>query len=153
MPQRVAWHQTFRSFAEANSSFITSKILCVNPQRYRLFSRCIRLFLAFFISALVHIPGNVALGVNIFATGAPRFFLMQAVGIVIEDAFFYMYRHLKLHTPRKMSSGGLVFLGYLWTLAWLTWTGPSFFWVTARNLVPRGDETIPWSVLQWFGLG
>jgi hypothetical protein len=149
---RIAWHQTFRTFVQAGSAFITSKVFRIDPQRYTLLSRCIRLLIAFYISALVHMPGNIALGTSFFGSGCQGFFLMQAVGIIVEDAANHTYRQFRPRIPpNKIPAGGTKMLGYFWVLAWITWTGPPFFWVTARNLIPGRDETVPWSFLQWLG--
>jgi hypothetical protein len=153
----LAWHQTFRSCVESSSSFISTDVLRISPSRHRLLSRTIRLFLAFYISALVHIPGNVALGQSPFNTSAPTFFVMQALGITIESFVYYWWSYMTKTRGLKLGESSLgkrakVF-GYLWTAAWLTWTGPSWMWTTARGLVPGRDVVVPWSLFKQLPLG
>lgn len=128
-------------------------MLCI-PRDYKLVSRCVRLHLAFFITALVHIPGVVILGESPFSVGVPKFFLMQAVGIVIESTVLYMWMTITRAKPESVISGRMTkLLGYIWVLAWTTWTGPSFTWLVARALIPGKDDVVPWSFLKWLGYG
>ncbi|KFY47321.1 hypothetical protein V494_00041 [Pseudogymnoascus sp. VKM F-4513 (FW-928)] len=150
----ITWHQLLRSSLEASTSFITTRVLCI-PHSWKLLSRCVRLCLAFYITALVHLPGVVIHGESPFALDLPKFFLMQAVGIMIESTVIYA---CAAATGRTATDNGTArrttkVLGYIWVLAWTAWTGPGFLWVVARSLVPDKDDVVPWSVVKWLGYG
>lgn len=149
----LSWHQILRSSLEASAAFIVTQVLCIPPQ-YKILSRCVRLHLAFFITALVHLPGPVLLGHSPFVPGVPKFFLMQAVGIMIESTAFYVWSAIRGPAADKVPAGRMAkLLGYVWVLGWTTWTGPSFTWLTARRLTPGKDDVVPWSLIKLLRYG
>ncbi|RDW65127.1 hypothetical protein BP6252_10778 [Coleophoma cylindrospora] len=147
------WHQLLRSSLEACTSFLITCVFGISSHHKTLI-RYLRVFLAFYITALIHIPGVVVLGGSPFASGCPTFFIMQAVGILIESMVIYLWSAIS-RTPidnmptRRMTK----VLGYVWVLAWTSWTGPSFTWVIARALVQGRDDVVPWSFIKWLGNG
>ncbi|KAI5855836.1 membrane bound O-acyl transferase family-domain-containing protein [Tricharina praecox] len=75
--------------------------------------------------------------------GALRFFLMQAAGVGVETGVVAVWRRV---------GGGNVqwgkWVGYAWTLAWLTYTCP----MQAEEMVTIGlfkTDPVPWSVTRW----
>ncbi|OBT67453.1 hypothetical protein VE03_03045 [Pseudogymnoascus sp. 23342-1-I1] len=149
----ITWHQLLRSSLEAFTSFLATHVLCI-PASWKIVSRYVRLFLAFYVTALVHLPGVVILGQSPFVLDVPKFFLMQAVGIMIESTVFHVWAargrtaadNVTIQRTSKL-------LGYTWVLAWTAWTGPSFTWVVARGLVRGKDDVVPWSFIKWLGYG
>lgn len=96
--------------------------------------------LTFLVSGLVHHFGAFGGGTPWNDSGVAQFFLIQAVGIMIEDAVQAVYRHVtgRARTPEK-PMGWKAFVGYLWLLFWLGWTTPITVYPTARG-TPRGRD-------------
>jgi hypothetical protein len=119
-----------------------------------MLSRYIRLHVAFFITALIHVPGVVILGESPFAIGLFKFFLMQAVGILIESMIFNIWiTATKTRIDHVPVPAGIIayLLGYIWVLAWISWTGPEYTWMVARAVVEGRDNVVPWSFIRWLG--
>jgi uncharacterized membrane protein YhhN len=101
-----------------------------------------KLFLSFFLSALIHYTGGI------FAArqelGEFKFFLLQAVAITIEDGFIWLWERMGW----KSGFWGRV-LGYVWFVSFMTWTARG--WVDGRV---RGGEwngrQIPFSIVEKF---
>jgi hypothetical protein len=77
-------------------------------------------------------------------SGAPRFFVMQAFGIMVEDAVQKIY-HRCGGKPNHLSR----FVGYVWLSMWLIWTTPSWAWAAARALLARGGKKLPFGPLTY----
>ncbi|KDQ23045.1 hypothetical protein PLEOSDRAFT_1012126, partial [Pleurotus ostreatus PC15] len=88
---RRFWGQThqqmLRRATTSHGSFVSDKLLRL-PRHGRL-SRCIQLYVAFFISGAVHHWGDYMImplnGSDLRASGSMQFFLLQAVAIHCED--------------------------------------------------------------------
>lgn len=81
-------------------------------------------------------------------SGALRFFVMQALGIIIEDAVQGIYRTVK-RQPRfpGRPKGWKRALGILWLFFWLFWTTPGWNYPIARR--SSGQGILPFSLLGW----
>ena len=66
---------------------------------------------------------------------------MRVVGIMVEDGFVKCYKGL-----------GNRFVGYIWVLAFLSWSVPAYLYPILARSGP-GHETIPFSVVGrvWYG--
>jgi hypothetical protein len=138
---------------EASAAFLNTHVFHINPHQ-KILWRFVRLFIAFYFTALVHLPGVVILGGSPFDTGVQKFFLMQAVGIVIESIVFSLWTVRAQNTTNGLRAGRMTkLLGYMWVLAWTTWTGPSFTWIISRMVVQGRDDVVPLSFLKWLGYG
>ncbi|OBT76848.1 hypothetical protein VF21_04730 [Pseudogymnoascus sp. 05NY08] len=147
----ISWHQIFRSSLEAFTSFFATQVLCI-PPHWKILSRYVRLFLAFYVTALLHLPGVVILGESPFALDVPKFFLMQVVGVMIESTVLHAWAATRsTATDNATARRATKLLGYMWVLAWTAWTGPGFLWVVARGLVPGKDDVVPWIFVKWLG--
>lgn len=89
---------------------------------------------------------------NFWQSGAPRFFVTQALGILLEDIVRVQWRHLQLNkrdsNMQKMLLRIRRRLGYLWVLVFLVWSTP--VWVYPAIAVNRGepkDRVLPFSIL------
>ena len=129
-----------RGIVEPFSNLISNNILRL--RRGTLLSRYMRIILAFYISGLLHVCIDVALGIRFWDSGSPRFFVMQALGITVEDAVQEIYQR-NGGKSNAYSRG----LGYAWVSLWMVWTTPSWQWVLARATVPRDEKSIPYSFL------
>lgn len=150
---RITWHQLLRSSLEAFTSFVAIHVLCIPPS-WKILTRYVRLYLAFYVTALLHLPGVVIVGGNPYTLDVPKFFLMQALGIMIESTVLYAWAATgKTATDNVTGKRVIKLFGFIWVLAWTAWTGPSFTWVIARGLVRGKDDVVPWSFMRWLGYG
>ena len=110
-------------------------------------ARYILLNLTFLISGIFHKYGDYASGVPWRDAGALKFFVMQAVGIMIEDAIQAGYRGL---TGRKRTSEKPALwvrcLGFCWLLLWLVWTTPTWTYPTSQRAT--GESILPFSLFK-----
>ncbi|CCF33717.1 cytochrome P450 monooxygenase [Colletotrichum higginsianum] len=79
----VTWHQCLRSGLTGHADIIVNFAF---PFRQRMVSRYLRLFIAFFISGMIHHSSDIAMGIAPQEAGSLRFFLLQPIGIVLEDS-------------------------------------------------------------------
>ena len=114
-----------------------------------LLARYTVLILTFAISGIFHQFGDVASGVPWEEAGAVRFFIMEAIGIMIEDTVQGIYRLLRgqKRTPDK-PTGWKHALGLAWVLIWLTWTTPVWVYPVAQR--STGQAILPFSLLRCF---
>jgi hypothetical protein len=104
----------------------------------KLLSRYTRLFVAFLISGLIHHASDLAMGIPRAEAGSLVFFLLQPLGIMIEDGV----QQLTGSLPSSSLFGRVRvrrILGYVWVMAFLVWTTPTWFYPQQRTgLNPEG---------------
>jgi hypothetical protein len=94
---------------EENANFISFSILRI-PNK-TLFARYTKIMLAFNLSGLGHYFITIATGIPPSQTGALKFFVMQGLGIMFEDAVQALYRRHRLGKPGP-GLESLVIYGY-----------------------------------------
>ena len=89
----------------------------------------IQLFVAFTVSGLAHVPGDVMLNPSL--TGLSfRFFIYQAFAITLEDAVISAGRRMGVQ-----DTWAVRLIGYAWTVAWFTFSYPIYLnWGIAAGL-------------------
>lgn len=108
------------------------------------------LFVVFFISGLFHLAEDVGEGMKWRDSGSFRYYCMQPIGIMLEDAVQEIYRRNSKGEGKK-ARGHRPWeriMGYLWFVAWMTWTTPA--WVYPKALLAKGgqqDRILPFSIL------
>ncbi|CAA7263535.1 unnamed protein product [Cyclocybe aegerita] len=122
----VGWHQMFRGGFSAHADFFAKAFDL--PQKSR-FTTYFKLIVVFSISACMHHLADVGIFHNWTKSGAIPFFLLQAVGIMFEDALLAMARRIGLK-----ESPFTRLLGYGWVLAWFGFSMPR--WI--NPIVPIG---------------
>ncbi|KAJ4137168.1 hypothetical protein NW768_002749 [Fusarium equiseti] len=130
------WHQLYRRTLTGWGDFIPDKALGL--RRGTLLSRYVRLTLAFLLSGLMHHPM-----VSVYSLGADdtwsceKFFLLQAFGIMVEDAVQTMAEGLSLPRPMRRLAG------YTWVVVFLVWSTPVWMFPPMR----QGDsgQMVPFS--------
>lgn len=109
-------------------------------------ARYVVLILTFIVSGYYHQLGDVASRVPWQEAGAARFFVMQAVGIMIEDTIQGIYRW---HNAQKRTAtspqGWKRVIGVVWLLIWVTWTTPAWVYPIAQR--GSGKSILPFSLL------
>jgi hypothetical protein len=101
--------------------------------------------LVFQLSGLVHVVGDIAAGISVKNSGVMRWFSIQALGFVIEDGVAALWRAL---TGRRDDEGKLwqKIIGFLWVLAWMTWTMP--VWTYPISKESKGEGILPFSMIR-----
>jgi len=87
------------------------------------------LFAGFFLSGVMHYAGDVYMMNDWRAMGGLAFFILQALGIVIETALLSLARSLGLNGGKRTLLTRSI--GYLWVLLWISWTLP--FWTDTQH--------------------
>jgi hypothetical protein len=139
---RESWHQLMHNFLEPLSEFLSTTLFRI--PKGTLISRYTRLTFAFGISGMLHTSMEMQLGIHSLKSGAMRFFLMQAGGIMIEDAIQELFR-----LRGGKSNGCTRTIGHIWTALFVVWTTPSWSWASIRVLIPRGDSSVPFSFAKY----
>lgn len=123
---RTFWHQVMRQRLCATAHFITYRVLCL--RKHTLPSRYIFLFLTFAVSGLFHSLSDTGIGIDWEQNGTLRFFVTQALGIMIEDGVQAAFRVCTARMGRYRPYSRWLeskMLGYSWVVIWLCWTSPS----------------------------
>jgi len=114
----------FRSFLIGHADLIVDNTLPFLP-RHSLASRYLRLTIAFFISGLIHYRADQAMGVPNVENGAIKFFLIQALAIMLEDTVAPITSAILPKPIHRV-------LGWIWVLGFLIWTTPIWTYPSAR---------------------
>ncbi|KAJ3534532.1 hypothetical protein NM208_g7503 [Fusarium decemcellulare] len=111
------WHQLYRKSLTGWVDFVADKVL--GFRRGTLLSRYTRLFLAFLVSGVMHHCLGYLYSFSAderFAT--EKFYALQALGIMFEDAVQAVTASISL--PKLIRRA----VGYIWVLAFLSWSTP-----------------------------
>ncbi|KAL5871726.1 hypothetical protein ACKVWC_007373 [Pyricularia oryzae] len=126
------WHQTWRKFLTGHADAISDKVLGI--PRGTTVSVYTRLWLAFFISGACHISSDVGMGIPFSKTGAFATFLLQPVGIILEDLL-----RATLGKVVPLPGGVKRVLGRVWVLAFLAYSTPVWFYAQHRVAGDSGE--------------
>ena len=97
---------------------------------------------------------DVALGMSGQESGSIRFFCVQALGIMLEDAVQELWRCWLRRRQKIMNKEVRVGkwekgAGYLWTLAFIVWSTPAWGYPAIRRQTGKANDAIlPFSVLR-----
>ncbi|KAH6698398.1 hypothetical protein BKA61DRAFT_622183 [Leptodontidium sp. MPI-SDFR-AT-0119] len=139
------WHQTFRFAFTAPSNYLIQNgyVKAGSPT-----AKFLAFVFAFGISGILHAGGSVSQFPSTYSSHAPIFFMLQALGIVIQMSVCSAGRGVIRKFPavvRRVGNSAFVF-------CWLFYTG---WWLT--DDFARGGiwlyEPIPFSVLRGLGFG
>ena len=138
------WHSGLRNPLLGTADFLTYDVLRL--PKGTLLARYVRIFATFFFSGTLHRRSDNTAGIDPTSNTARTLFLMQAVGIIVEDFAQWAFRVWRLgHWPTKEDRLGdgkgeldkttlwQKVLGYFWVAAWLIWTTPSWSYQNIRN--------------------
>lgn len=139
------WHQTFRFAFSAPSNFLIDNGYI---EAKSATARIVAMVGAFGTSGIIHAGGSVSQFPKTYPWHAPVFFMLQAVGILLQSTACSFLHPLLKKTPRKIRQGG----NFAFVFGWLFWTG---WWLT--DDFARGGiwlyEPIPISPLRGLGFG
>ena len=85
---------------------------------------------------------TVDYGVTVWPSesGALRFFLVQAFGIVVEDTFQAAYYSISGKQRAEKAPLSHKLFGYLWFLIFLTWSTPPYSYPLMRQFKKNPDQ-------------
>lgn len=148
MLSRAFWHQGLRQILSSPARFTTYTILGL--RKGGLLGRYTFIFLTFLLSGLLHICSDLTAGHSWRVSGGMRFFCVQTLGIMLEDAVQAAYRALQRFTakgPKRNEVSSLErAVGYLWVLVWMMWSVPAYAYPSARR--NKGEGVLPFSLLE-----
>lgn len=131
---RVSWHQCLRHGLTGHANCIADSVLPI--PRDTTLSRYTRLFLAFLISGLIHHSSDIAMGIPGDEAGSLVFFLLQPLGIMLEDGMQTLTRHV----PTSRFLGRVQWIiGYFWVAMFLAWSTPTWFYPQQRLGIDSGN--------------
>ena len=135
MFRRTFWHSGLRNPFLGTANFFTHDVLRL--RRGTPAARYINLFLVFGISGAFHLSNETSSGIPPAKNRVSEFFLMQAVGITMEDFIEWVYRVVRPGRQRnrddeKTGQDGVgesletwqKLIGYVWVISWFLLTTP-----------------------------
>lgn len=140
----VFWHQNLRAMVEGISHFVTHDVLRLAKRT--IVARYSNIFLAFFLSGLIHITSDHGMTLLPSESGAIRFFLTQALGIVLEDAFQAAYYYVS--GQKRSAKAPLMhkIVGYVWLVIFLAWSTPAWSYPQFRSIRSGVDTLFPFTI-------
>ena len=149
---RSFWQQAMRQRLTGLAHFITYHVLGLSkgtpPSRY------IFLLLTFVISGTFHALADVGTGLTWSESGSLRFFVTQALGIMVEDgvqAVFHSWRDKGEGASAGIGRLLTRYVGYCWVAVWMCWSGPAWFYPQLRHQTGgEWDKLLPFSILETF---
>lgn len=139
----------FRQPFSSIGNFLVEDIFCLT--NHRLILRYSKILATFFVSGLLHLVADLALGMSLSESGSVRFFCTQALGIAIEDSVQAIFRAVcggkgRMSTQRQAWARSI---GYVWVGAFLAWSTPVWVYPAIRmNKGGADDRILPFSVLR-----
>ncbi|KIL63497.1 hypothetical protein M378DRAFT_164366 [Amanita muscaria Koide BX008] len=112
-----SWHQVLRWPGVSHGRFLAYELLHLH--RKSKVAYLVQLYTTFAITALIHVGGEYTFLGYWSHRHALRFFLLQPIAITVEEFVIQTGRNLSIQGPWRL-------LGYLWVLAWLTYTVPGW---------------------------
>ena len=111
-----------RSIFDSVSNLVTFDFLHI-PEG-TLLARYLKIWIAFFISGSIH-AGMAEEKYDIRGSGTVRFFCTQAFGIMLEDGIQEGWRRITgTRDGKHVNRTWHKIIGFLWLLAFLTWSTP-----------------------------
>ncbi|KAL4913040.1 membrane bound O-acyl transferase family-domain-containing protein [Aspergillus aurantiobrunneus] len=142
------WHQLLRQPFQGITKLITRNVLRL-PHQSRL-ARYLGLVLVFACSALLHACMDAKAGIGFKLSGAWACFLLQAVGITLEDTAVGVYTRVFGDSQSQSQSTPLWvrLLGYVWVWGFLALVAPLYQFPLMRGQDPMRTG-MPVSVVRW----
>ncbi|KAF7316085.1 MBOAT-2 domain-containing protein [Mycena indigotica] len=137
-----AWHQLLRRFVTAHGKYLTQALRFPRGSNASAYTQ---LFVAFFVSAIVHYGAEV-FALRNWGGGALTFFMLQPFAIVVEDFLIWVGQRMGWNSPAWR------YVGYITTLGWFVWVTP----IWQEPLIREGEMasvSLPVSLLMgvWKG--
>ena len=132
-----------------NTTFWTHGIL--RQKKGTLVARYLNVTFPFLLSGILHTVLDVCAGVPRSEARTWVFFVLQAFGIMIEDAVEAAYR--AVFSGKNGEKPKLLFwhklIGYVWVFLFQVWTTPAWTYGNVRHQDPVNNYILPFSVFGW----
>jgi hypothetical protein len=140
------WQQLGRDGWASPVNLIMYRVLGVSRGSNRWFVMHTKVILVFVVSGALHVVADLTGGARWKDTRSMTFFVLQGVGIIIEDYVRWVFGDDKVvniprHWPRWIK-----ILGFVWVCWWLWWTTP--YWLVGLASSFDGKSLLPFSVLK-----
>ncbi len=144
----IFWHQMYRQTFGSPARFLVHDVLRI-PQ-HTLVARYSRILSTFFISGLLHLSTDIAVGIKFGESGSIRFFCTQALGILLEDGVQALYHYSIPKEQRSWKTANLAkIIGYVWLGGFLAWSTPTWAYPALRRITGEAtDLVVPFSILK-----
>ena len=142
------WHQINRRLVADPTTFILHEVFNMNGLVSDTILRYTTLLFHFLISGLLHLVIDIASGIPWHESGAVRFFVMQALGIIFERVVRFSYRTVfpSSHVNPRAALW-IRIVGHVWVIVFLSWTVPGWMYPTlSRTRSDMEDSILPFSV-------
>ncbi|KAJ3785259.1 membrane bound O-acyl transferase family-domain-containing protein [Lentinula aff. detonsa] len=134
------WHQMIRRYVTSIGKFVCRK-LGFQPGTW--YSSYTQLYVAFFISAVLHCFGDVMVGWEYLGASFP-FFVSQAFGITFEDIAIHLFKRTGLRNRSPVNQA----IGYVWVAFWMSFSLPWYIdWAVNAGL--GRSEVLPFSPVRY----
>ncbi|KAI1322174.1 membrane bound O-acyl transferase family-domain-containing protein [Xylariaceae sp. FL0255] len=125
----ISWHQCLRKGLTSHANEIATLFPSAIAHG-KLTRRYLRIILAFLISGLIHHTSDWAMGMGPTDAGSLKFFILQPLGIMVEDGVQELTRTWPMPGwVRKL-------IGYVWVFLFLIWSTPTWCFPQMRT----GDD-------------
>ena len=111
-------------------------------------ARYTKINLSFLISGLMHLGQDVGGTVPWADSFTVRFFITQALGVILEDAVTGAYALVTGKEGKDVGRGWRA-LGWVWVVLFLGWSTPALNFPVLARVRGSGDELVPVSLVKW----
>ncbi|KAF8876316.1 membrane bound O-acyl transferase family-domain-containing protein [Infundibulicybe gibba] len=119
------WHQCLRRPLIAHGRWLSQSVL--QFPKWSVWSSYTQLYVSFCLLGLIHAAGDWKMAQN--TESAKRnfqYFVLQAVAITFEDAFFGLAKRWGFPRASRL-------IGKVWFVAWMVWSGPMWIETVIRG--------------------
>ncbi|KAL2412781.1 Acetyltransferase ataH [Exophiala dermatitidis] len=138
-----SWQQLFRWCFQSIGEFLCTGILRLPPRS--IVARYVSTIAIFTISAFLHAGMDAKSGIGLDKTGTIVCFLLQPLGIILEDTAQALFQRLWGKSPKPKAWHKLV--GYIWVWTFLTLVAPIYNIPLFRYQDPA-KARVPFPVIQ-----
>ncbi|EEA20522.1 hypothetical protein TMatcc_000506 [Talaromyces marneffei ATCC 18224] len=143
------WHQNLRRMISEPVEFLAHKVLRL-PKK-GIVQRYLKIVLSFYLSGITHAVADISSTLSWGEQLTVEFFLIQALGIIIEDAVQAAWR-LFSSDPRTETvtppARWKRVVGALWVTLFLIWSTPRWVYPGASKAGPGTQSIVPYSFVQ-----
>ncbi|KAF3395269.1 Acetyltransferase pyr8 [Talaromyces pinophilus] len=140
------WHQNLRRMISEPVEFVAHKVLRLSSKG--ILQRYIKIVLSFYLSGVTHAIADIASNLSWAEQLTVEFFVLQAVGIIIEDTVQAGWRFLNGQTRTGRQNPPRLwirFVGGLWVALFLIWSTPRWVYPGASKAGPETRSIVPYS--------
>lgn len=146
------WHQSLRNLLSKPAEWVVEdifglKAIPAEQSRRRWLARYAKIVFSFALSGLLHALVDSAVGCD-FWSGTMRFFIAQAIGILVEDHVQQWFAAMTALAGSSKPPWWSKMLGYMWVAAFQLWAQPGFVYGHALAVNNPSESPIVVSLLK-----